>query len=188
MKRTVLAGLVGGIVMFLWGAFAHMVLPVGHMGLRSLPNDEAVMGAMKESIPEPGLYMFPGMADDPQHATEEQMAAWEQKVRRGPVGLLLFDPAGTNPMSPSQLIGELISDILAAFVVAYFLVRMTGSLLTRALAGAVLGLFAWLTVSYSYLNWYRFPAPFIFAEMIDQVVGWGLAGLTIAALAKPGRR
>jgi hypothetical protein len=41
MQRTFLAALVGGIVVFVWGAVSHMALPLGEMGLARL-----AMGAM----------------------------------------------------------------------------------------------------------------------------------------------
>ena len=32
--RIYIAGLIGGIVLFVWGAVSHMVLPVGEMGIQ----------------------------------------------------------------------------------------------------------------------------------------------------------
>jgi hypothetical protein len=61
MKKILIAGILGGIVAFLWSSFAHMVLPTGDMGVRSLPGEDAIVAAMKQSIHEPGLYFFPGM-------------------------------------------------------------------------------------------------------------------------------
>jgi hypothetical protein len=61
MKRLLIGGIVGGLILFVWSAFSHIVLPIGAMGLRSLPNENVVMPVMKDAIREPGLYMFPGM-------------------------------------------------------------------------------------------------------------------------------
>ncbi|HXU11392.1 MAG TPA: hypothetical protein VN898_05460 [Candidatus Binatia bacterium] len=55
----------------------------------------------------------------------------------------------------------------------------------RVLAVALLGVFAWLSLSVSYWNWYGFPASFILAEGIDQAVGWTLGGLAIARIVPP---
>lgn len=63
-----------------------------------------------------------------------------------------------------------------------FVIRIEGSLLRRAVAG--LGLFAWISISLSYWNWYAFPADFVVAEGIDQVAGWFLAGLAVAKTAR----
>ena len=37
----------------------------------------------------------------------------------------------------------------------------------------------------SYWNWYGFPTEFEIAEAVDQVVGWFLGGLVLAALVRP---
>jgi hypothetical protein len=105
MKRLLIGGIVGGLILFVWSAFSHMVLPIGAMGLRSLPNENVVMPVMKDAIREPGLYIFPGM-DLTRTLTSEEQAAWQERYRAGPVGLLVYRPQGENPMSPRQLITD----------------------------------------------------------------------------------
>ena len=36
--RILIAGVIGGLVMFMWGAVAHMMLPIGEMGMK-LPTE-----------------------------------------------------------------------------------------------------------------------------------------------------
>lgn len=175
MKKILLAGVVGGLVMFIWGAIAHTVLPIGTMGLKILPNEDAVLGPMKQAVPESGLYFFPGM-DMSRKLTEAEQRAWEAKCEAGPTGLLLYTAHGSKPMSPRQLLAELITDILSALILASVFSRMTGSVGCRALAGALLGVFAWLSISTSYWTWYNFPAAFVIGEGLDQTIGWFLAG------------
>lgn len=183
MKRMLLGGLIGGVVMFVWGAIYHMAIPISMSGLSSLPNEQFVLTGLKASIAEPGLYFFPGM-DMSQPMTPEATAAWEAKLKAGPVGLLLYDPAGSEPMSAVQLVSELLADILAAFIAAMILVNIGSGYARRVLMVAALGPFAWFTLSLSYLIWYRFPASFIFAEGIDQVVGWTLVGFVLGKVVK----
>ena len=38
--RVVIAAVVGGVVIFGWGAVSHMVLPLGTMGLSVMPDEE----------------------------------------------------------------------------------------------------------------------------------------------------
>jgi hypothetical protein len=49
----------------------------------------------------------------------------------------------------------------------------------------LLGLFAWVSISFSYWNWWGFPAAFVAGEGIDQVVSAFLAGLVIARIVPP---
>ena len=48
--RILLAGIVGGIVMFIWTSIAHMALPLREAGINEIPNDSAVLSAMQSSI------------------------------------------------------------------------------------------------------------------------------------------
>ena len=185
MGRLIAGGILGGIVVFFWGAFAHMVLPLGMMGLKSLPHEDAVIKAIGSEVPADGLYFFPGM--DLSHApTESELAAREAKFKNGPSGLLLVKLKDAEAMSPRQLVTEVATDILAALI--------AGALLTcvrlpyAACVGFVtaLGVFGFVSIAAPWWNWYGYPSAFMIAEAIDQVVGWTLAGLVLAALIRPG--
>jgi hypothetical protein len=80
---------------------------------------------------------------------------------------------------------EVVSDILAALILALLFSRMPGTVASRAIVGACVGLFAWLTISTSYWNWYGFPAAFILGEGLDQTIGWLLAGAVMGWVLKP---
>ena len=59
--RILLAGILGGIVMFIWTSIAHMALPLGEAGINEIPNELAVLSAMQSSIGEKtALHVFPG--------------------------------------------------------------------------------------------------------------------------------
>ena len=60
-KRVVIAGILGGVVIFLWGYLAHTVLGLGEVGIKELSNEQAVVGALRASTSEPGFYFFPGV-------------------------------------------------------------------------------------------------------------------------------
>ena len=44
--RILLAGVLGGIVMFVWTSIAHMALPLGEAGIGEILNESAVLGAI----------------------------------------------------------------------------------------------------------------------------------------------
>ena len=58
-KRILLAGIVGGLALFIWGALSHMVLGLGDAGMQYLPQQQPVMQALQASVPQSGFYMFP---------------------------------------------------------------------------------------------------------------------------------
>ena len=64
MKRILIAGVLAGIAMFVWESVAHMVLPLGEMGISSLPNDEAMRAALAAQLGNAdGLFFYPTCAD-----------------------------------------------------------------------------------------------------------------------------
>ena len=111
--------------------------------------------------------------------------AWEARYRTGPTGMLIYHPTGETAVSPKKLLIQLLSNLLAAAIVAFVVSLMLAPYWQRVLAIALLGGFACLTISTIYWNWYGYPTSFFIAQVIDQVVGWLLAGLAIAKVVPP---
>ena len=181
--RLIIAAVLAGIVMFMWGAVSHMFLGIGDAGVKPMPNENAVSAAMKTNINEPGLYFMPGM-EMSHRATEEQQAAWAAKYKEGPTALLIYHPTGEEPMSIKQFGVELGSNILAALVVGMILSLGAVSFSLGVTISTLVGLAAWLSINVSYWNWYRFPTNFVTAELIDQVAGWLLAGFVLGFILR----
>lgn len=177
--RIIGAGILGGVVMFFWGWVSHMALPVGEMGMDSLPNEGIVLPQLSDSIHERGFYMFPGL--DMKHASEAEVEAWTKRYEKGPRGILIFDPTTDfKAMSPKMMGTELASNIAAALLAAIVLARVTGSRGTRIYLAMLIGIAGWLSIDVSYWNWYRFPDMYAVAQLIDQGAGWLLSGIGIA--------
>jgi len=191
MMKIVLAAVLGGIVVFLWGFASHAVLPLGTAGIQDLPNEDAVTGTLRVAVREPGLYFFPGMPMSPGMTKSQKAAAeklWSERLRRGPSGLLVYTPGGKEPMSLAQLGAELLSDVLGAMVAAILLSMAgpIGSFGMRVLFVTLLGLFASLAIDLSYWIWYGFPALYTAAAAVDQTLSWFFAGLVLARVVKKG--
>ncbi|HKQ49797.1 MAG TPA: hypothetical protein VJZ71_17115 [Phycisphaerae bacterium] len=175
-RKVITAGALGGMAMFVWGAVAHMALPLGEMGMRDLPNEHMFIPAMKMSIKERGWYRIPPM--NLNDTSEAAQKAREEKVKTGPLGVLIFDPDGMKPMW-MLLMGEFLSNVLAGLLLAAVLSGLNAGKATGFLVGAGMGLFGWLAISASYWNWYRFPTVFTMSEMMQQLIGGALTGLAI---------
>ena len=93
VKRVLLGGLLGGILVFNWGYVAHMVLPTRGDGRPRPPDEETVIGSIRSTIKEPGFYLFPGM-DVSKKPSESEMQAWLEKAKQGPVGVVIVRPEG----------------------------------------------------------------------------------------------
>jgi hypothetical protein len=60
---------------------------------------------------------------------------------------------------------------------------MPASYRQRVAATTLLGLLGCSAVSIIYWNWYEYPTSFFVAQIVEQVVGFFLAGLLTAKLA-----
>ena len=59
MVKILIGGVVGGIIIFFWGFVSHMVLPIGEMGIKQVPNEDALAAAMKADVPGPDCTSCP---------------------------------------------------------------------------------------------------------------------------------
>ena len=179
--RIVIAGILGGIVMFIWGAVAHMALPIGEAGVRIPTGQDAVLSAIGQSASGPGIYMYPSIAPE-KMSDAAAMQAFGEQTRGKAFAFVAYQPGG-NPafqsMAPN-LIKQLVTNIAAALVVAWILASGAWGFGRRVLVAGALGLFACLTLSLPYWNWYLFPLYFTLGTLVEQVVGWLLAGIAIA--------
>src|SRR5436190_22537320 len=105
-KRILLAAVLGGIALFIWGSVSHLGLGLGEIGIKELPNEPAVLAALKTGISDPGFYFFPGMGVPAGASAEQKNAAakkFEEKYMAGPTGILIYHPNGTKPFSLARL-------------------------------------------------------------------------------------
>ncbi|MFN7920677.1 MAG: hypothetical protein U0Q16_11305 [Bryobacteraceae bacterium] len=176
--KVLLAGAVAGVAMFLWGGISHMVLPIGEMGMDVLPDEAAISAVLKEKLPKPGMYMFPG---------ERDMAKFEALIRERPRGMLTYIPAGVPWSFGSSLGTQFVLEVLVCLGLA-FLMNMVRSALpsigSRILFAVLAGAIGTYWNLLSYWNWYSFPLAFVAGGLINVVVGCAIAGFIIGKMLR----
>ena len=184
-KRVVIAGILGGVVIFLWGYLAHTVLGLGEVGIKELSNEQAVVGALRASTSEPGLYFFPGVGMTT-GASPEQMRAAMQKTAGGPYGIVIWHPSGAEYITPRRLGVQFGLNVVQALFAAILLSCATGlsSYVSRVGFVFLAGVLAALSTNIEYWNWYSFPSNYTGGYMATQVIGFLLAGFVVAGFVK----
>jgi len=136
------------------------------------------------------VYMFPAMPKQGVGDEQQQNAAheaWEKKYQQGPTGMIIYNPAGSSPMMPGQMVVGFINCFLTAALAAWMLSRSTaanaGFMARVAFIGA-LGIFASLVTHVSTWNWLNFPNDYSTGMIADTVIGWTLTGLGIGSMVK----
>jgi hypothetical protein len=177
IKKMVGAVLVGGLVLFIWGGFSHMVLFVG-AGFKRLPDEDRLIKSFRTD--EQGLYFFP--SKDLRHSTKEEDAIWEDKFRNGPTGLLVFKAAGGEPFSGAKMGTQFLSSLVSALIAALIAASLVGGFWKRVFLVTTIGIAACSAVSTIYWNWYGFPTSFFVAQILDMTIGFFLMGLVMCKI------
>ena len=188
-KRIILAGVLGGIAMFVWSSVAHIVLPLGEIGIKEIPHETVVLDTLKTALGDAhGLYLYPGMGVGPNASREQKHAAMDQygqKLAANPSGILIYHPPGAQALTPRQLGTEFITEFLEAVLAAFLLSRTRlAGYGSRVAFITVVGIVAAITTNIPYWNWYGFPRSYTAAYMAIEIVDFLVAGLVIAAFIK----
>lgn len=184
MKQLLLAALLGGIVLFLWGWLSWSLIPIHNASLLSIENEDAVIAALHVNMDQKGVYTFPAMPATQDQATLDE---WVQKLQQGPVGMIIYDPEGTEPMKPDQMVIGFILGCISAFFVAWFLSRSTAAMSSYFARVAYCGMFGIFIAIVSHLtnwNWMGYPIDYTISWIADSIIGWLLAGTVLAAIIK----
>lgn len=182
LKKWWVAGILAGLLVFVWGFVAHMFFKLGEASLRKLPQEEAMLTSLGAGIQDSGLYFFPYMED---------MSKMQEMYARHPRGLLIFTKAGTPFSFESALAWQVVADIAEMLLAAWLLWMVAGSVAgfgKRVLFVVALSVFTIFASDVPMWNWYEFPTRFILDGIIDKVVGAALGGALLAyLLGRPAR-
>jgi hypothetical protein len=189
MKRMLLAGVLGGLTLFVWTFVAHQFLGLGEMGVGEIPNEAVVLSAMRGAIPEAGFYLFPGVGLGPKATMEQRKAAmpeYMKKYEQSPHGVLVYHPA-SGPFNYGAALGRQFAlNVLQALLAAWLVSCAASGRGYSARVGIVVvgGVLVAISTNVEYWNWYQFPGNYVAGYMTTLIVGFVLAGFVIAAIVK----
>ncbi|MHC4340312.1 MAG: hypothetical protein ACYSX0_08900 [Planctomycetota bacterium] len=185
MIRILIGAVLGAVVVFAWGFLSWAVLN-WHLMPGQLPDEEAVVSALKDSTQERGVYWIPGWGHRPDMTEEQQKKAEEdhkRKYREGPIAYLVYDPAGNNDTESSMMLRGFILTFLAALIAAAMLAAASPGVRRyrdRVSFVAFLGVFVAVVADGANWAWFHHPMNHTLVTAADHIVGWLLAGFAIA--------
>ena len=187
--RILLAAILGGIAMFIWTSIAHMALPLGEAGINEIPNESAVLDAMKSSMGDKtGLYIFPGLGigkDATHEQKSEAMKQMQQRIATNPSGILMYHPPGRPFGFGKSLAVEFSTEVLQAILVIWLLAQTRiESFGGRVGFVVIAGILAAITTNVSYWNWYGFPGVYTASYILIEIIGFVLVGIVAAMLLR----
>ena len=86
--------LLSAVIVFIASSILHMVLTYHRSEYRKLPDEDALLNAMRERQIPPGFYAFPHHTGPKEMKSPEMM----EKFKKGPVGFVTLIPNGLPAM------------------------------------------------------------------------------------------
>lgn len=184
MKKLVLGGVLGGVVIFVWMALSWMVFPWHTASLLRFNDEEAMRQAIAANAPEAGMYALPSPTPAP--GTGPMSAeAMEKDMAKTPHAFVAVRLQPVATMAPQMIVG-ILSQVLTMLLASWLLLTTSGlSYMGRVGFITVLGMISWLLVAVPEWNWWSFSAAYTIGAFLDVVVGMFLAGLVVARVVRP---
>ena len=185
MNRLIVPALITAVVVFIWMYISWAVIGWHNIDMKTI-KDQAVIEQMKESLTEPGIYLYPGQ---PESETDAGMEEWIEKFKAGPVvSFMVYHTNGFDPMNPMLFLKSFIINFIAAFIAGVLLMMTLAqnpSFWRRVIFVMLLGMFAAFVGPFIEWNWWSFPTGYSMVNAIDLCVTWFFAGLVLAWRIKP---
>ncbi len=181
MGRSLWLGmLLGAIVLFIWMGISWMALPWHCSTLKKFSDENSVAAIFRANAPESGIYVLPNMCGE-----DRNSEAHKQAAEKGPIVFSAVRSHGYNFMSPKPYIIAFIIFLISSLFVTWLLLQRKETTYWRRVAFVTAFGIACGVLAFMNWNWWGFNFSYVFVEFIDSIIGWFLAGLVIAAVARP---
>lgn len=171
MKKLIIGGLVGGILVFLWQMLSWTMLNLHGPEYKQAANQDAVISSLSHL--EEGQYLVPRANEN---ASPKEMQDLQKKMLadKSPWAIVTYHKEYNVNMTMNIIRGILVS-IIAALLVCWVLMKQTSSFGTTFISSLFIGVAGYLFIPYSGHIWYQTPGAT--THLIDAIVSWGLCGL-----------
>jgi hypothetical protein len=176
MSRYIKAGILAGVVLFIWGFVSWVVFPWHAMTIHHFNSDVAVSQSIQTNAPISGIYILPLMS---QGEKVQNNAPQAQPLIFASVRL------NNNAVSPMAMNGPVLinflTQVIAGILVAWLLSRTQRlSYLGRVGFVLIVALTACVIKDIPSWIWLGFDMQYTLVMIGDTLVGWFLAGLVLA--------
>lgn len=172
MKKILIGGLVGGILLFAWQTVSWTVANLHAKSQHYSPKQDSVLNFLANTGIEPGGYMFPMPTPEATwEESEKQMKPYEGK----PWARLTYYKTMHFDMGMNMARGALANIIIACLLCWLFAKMGKQGFSTYFIASLAIGIICFTNGAYTGHIWY--PIPDINAHFMDAIASWGLVGV-----------
>lgn len=172
MNTYIKAGLLGGIILFVWSFISWMLLPWHTVTLNNFKDEKVVAESISANVSQSGMYLMPAHMDKQQANSDTTKRPF------------VFASVRTEGMPVSMNISmllSLITQVIAAIFVAWLLSKTRGlNYYQRVVFVVIFALAAGVVTEIPYWNWFGFDPYYTLVSIADLLIGWFFAGLVLA--------
>ena len=175
MKKTLIATIVGTLIIFIYQSMSWMVLPIHKHSFKNTDKQDAILPVLSSNLTEDGLYYLPMLSPETSH--EEQEKFMNERMGK-PAATISYQAAMSYNMVNNICLGLLFS-LIAVWIIVTILVKAESVFNTFGSRMGVTVALAILTVSRTYLmewNWMNSPMQYISGQITDEIVSCLLLG------------
>ena len=175
MKKTIIAALVGGIIIFTWQFLSWAALNMHRSANAYTPNHAAIMAALEANLPNEGGYMLPGV---PENASRDEQEKIMQESNGKPWAHIQYHKSMDS--SPAQMIQNMIRALVINIITVWLFCWILGKMnmagfSTIFTASLFMGFIVFFNTAYIGSIWYKWFD--IMAYFTDAMASWGICGL-----------
>lgn len=171
MKRSIINSLIAALILFIWQFLSQAALDLHKMEHQYSTNQDTIVNFITSQLKE-GKYAMP--LPKPGCSMEEAQKFMKESAGRPSIIIDYKINEGAN-MGMNMFRG-LLTNVLVMFLFISLLQKIeTRSFKTVLVASLVIGFIGFLNHTYTNYIWYHAPGMYI--DLVDALVGWGLAGL-----------
>lgn len=178
MKKSLIAALVGGIIIFFWQFLSNAALDLHRPATQYSSNQDTILNFLSTQLEE-GKYFLP---NTPVGATTSEMQQLAEESKGKPWAIIDYKKANTTNM-PMNMGRGLITNFIMVWLFTWLLSKGNynsfGSIFSASVAVGILSF-----LFYPYTNFIWYESPGIYADMLDGLIGWGLCGIWLGMYLK----
>ncbi|MGB5006499.1 MAG: hypothetical protein WBO39_06135 [Ferruginibacter sp.] len=174
MKKIIIGSLVGAILLFGWQSASWMVMGIHEKAMKHTTAQDSILSVLSNSLTEEGQYLLPNMPVGTPHS---EMEEFMKKNEGRPWAVINYHKAHKMDMVMPIIRAFLICLVcmwLCCLVIGKMTDRRFYNVFTTTLT---FGLISFLSVWYMGHNWMSIGWDVLTGELIDNIAGWGLAGI-----------
>lgn len=171
MKKTIIAAIVGGLIIFFVQFFAWTLLQMHYKSQAYTPKQDSILAYLNTQELNSGQYLMPTV---PPGSTSAEMQKNANNNMGKPWAVVAYHKAQNTNMGMSMLRVFLVN-VVVVFFMAWILVKIPSPLFsTIFIASLLVGAIVYLNSTYTYHIWYQTPGQK--GYIIEGLAQWGLTG------------